>query len=589
MDFVKLYKELSEKFRNKKTPSKKEEKKVVNNEDDNEIIDISFNGEDEALLNENNLETDVVDNVAENIDEFTFDNNNKKKSLKERIESINIDSAFFKTHKKKIIGGSVLLISLLGVIIAKPYLMEFYKNYNQTNSTLKAPTSTKPVVQPAKQPIQQQINTQQAQLDEKKTDEDLLKQFKNNAPEQKNSDEDLLKQFKNSPEQNSTPSVNKEQNSNNSNKDLKDSFNGVSASLESLKKSQVDKTTDELDIKTNPSNTTKQLPIVNNQPKEVRQVDVINNSLKQEAKNLLKNEERETSLEGAMIKEDLKNNKHIENSLGLMNKGRDMGNIDAYTLVSEDFTKLEEYEKLIDKRQVFMAKMSAYLKQRQEYIDTLKAFENITSVNSQETQNKKIKEQVLSETNEVIAALNNQINGLNSKITSMEKEQIMKTKVKEPEVNPEEAKKRQEAKSHEEEGLLLKRELEENLKNINIFKMNNNLIIVVNSEDQDMIYKEGDFFGSGFRIKEITESVISFEKDGRVYYHTIANALKQKAFTKVTVKLPGQVKEDLNYDEKDVKKGSSDEVSSVKEYQTSEDKKKAYADKLLNSKTTTKK
>lgn len=589
MDFVKAFKDLSDKFKGKKkaTPKKTTQQDVA--EDGTEVIDVDLGVDVDENIN-------IVDDTMENIDEvvdstedFNFNQNQKKKkSLKEHIEALNFDSEFFKKHKIKIIAGVLSIFTLLGLLIAKPYLLDFYKNYTKTNTQVKTSSNVQSQQKQQTQPmkVQEPMPMNNMPLDEKKNEDDLLKQYKN-APEQKNSDKELLNQFKNEP----TPVVNENQNGSNiTQPSIKDGFNGVNASLEGLKnKPLVDKSTDDLSIKTNTSSSNAIKQIASQQPdKQERQVDVMNNTLKAEAKSLLNAETRETSLESAMIKEDLKNNQHIQNSLNLMNKGRDVSNIDAYTLVSEDFTKLEEYEKLIDKRQQFMAKMSTYLKQRQEYIETLKAFENITSVNSQETQNKKIKEQVLSETNEVIAALNTQINSLNGKISSMEKEQVMKTKVKEPEINPEEARKRQEAKSHEEEGLLLKRELEENLKNINIFKMNNNLIIVVNSEDQDMIYKEGDFFGSGFRIKEITESVISFEKDGRVYYHNLANSLKQKAFTKVTVKLPGQVKEDLNYDEKELKKGADEisSTSSVKEYQTAEDKKKAYADKLLNSKTT---
>jgi len=252
---------------------------------------------------------------------------------------------------------------------------------------------------------------------------------------------------------------------------------------------------------------------------------------------------------------------------------------DVYSLTAEELMKLNEMDELLNKKQAYMEKVTKYLDKKQKYLQALKTFDDFSDdmknekkKNSEEEMKKELEGKI----KHLETLLNTKVQDLNQNIDKISnKNTVTPTEKGEPVliVDKKEEMKKQNNTS-----------IQTFFKGGQIFSMNGEFIVVLNSNGNDIVYKKGEIILNEFLISDVTDAVVTLEKDNQLYFHNVKSNIGADTFSKVIVKMPMMIdnsSEEGTFNKTLDKKSTA---ANTKQYQTQEEKKKEEAKQFFNIK-----
>lgn len=266
------------------------------------------------------------------------------------------------------------------------------------------------------------------------------------------------------------------------------------------------------------------------------------------------------------------------------------GSNDVFSLTDEELQKLNEMDEYLSKKEQYMEKVTKYLDKKQKYFNALKTFDDFNKqMNNEqlEKQQKGLKTEMEEKMKSEVTVLRNEIKQLNATMAQMktqpvvtEDSKIEQEKIKQTKI--------------EEQKNVHKNDIATFFQKGQIFSMNNEYIVAVESENGETVYKKGEIILGGFIISDVTDSIVTLEKDNQLYFHNIKNSLAKDSYSQVIVQMPAMYsnmdKEDALNDKlakkaNDATKNSKtgkNSTTGVPEYKTPEERKKEEAQIFFN-------
>lgn len=252
---------------------------------------------------------------------------------------------------------------------------------------------------------------------------------------------------------------------------------------------------------------------------------------------------------------------------------------DVYSLTAEELMKLNEMDELLNKKQVYMEKVTKYLDKKQKYLQALKTFDDFSDdMKNEKKKNSEdeMKKELEGKIKHLEILLNTKVQDLNQNIDKISNKSTTQVE-----------------KSNEQITLINKKEEVKKQNNTNIqtffkggqiFSMNGEFIVVLNNNSNDIIYKKGEIILGEFLISDITDAIVTLEKDNQLYFHNVKSNIGADTFSKVVVKMPvmfDNSSEETTFNKSLEKKSTA---TDTKQYKTQEEKKKEEAKQFFNIK-----
>jgi len=330
--------------------------------------------------------------------------------------------------------------------------------------------------------------------------------------------------------------------------------------------------------------------LINNSPikqKISTNKPIINKTLKISKKNIQKNDlilKNNSNLnlkkvkinksytEAQIFNEIKKPEKLLSNNyLPILSKEK-KGKKDIYALTNEELIKLDQMDSFLNKKQNYMEKVSKYLDKKQKYLTALKTFDDFNKQIKKEQQikaEKTLRTEMNEKFNHLEKLFSNKFKTIKTNITNLKKSEVT-TVVDNKQVNIQQ----KEIKT------LNQKNIGEFFKKGQIFSMNNEYIIAIDDNGLETVYKTNDIVLNGFIITNITSTIVTLEKDNKIYFYNLKNRIHNQSFDKIVIKMPAMFD---NFKEKKVTNNKS-KNNEVKKYQTPEERQKAKAKRFFNLK-----